>query len=155
MDKKELIKKTIDVPYYKRHTRARIIVLPLILLAAPMTYQNLFPLFVFLMLLVLHTANLVYDIHKLISLQRDPDSYEICMAMVLDSKGAVLFDPGEMYLEIVLTDGDGHRVCLKTNSVFASRDIGYRYYADFLHTYISVLYDRKSGRVLVIDNSET
>lgn len=157
MDKKQLIKTSLDAKYYTSQIIITCCVLPLMILVAVAGYfapQKTAALFVMVVFVFIYAAMIGYCVYKLISMRREPDRYGLYRADVISSHYAFGMSKRAVYLEIAITDEDGERVYLQTKGVFSRSMMSERYHGNFLGKSIPVLYDRVTDTVLVVDESE-
>ena len=153
MDKKKLIRNSIDVRCYVSEILAVSIGL---LLVALLTITGVFASKTAAMLMwviygPLYVAVVGFCIYKLIRITREPDRYEVYKAEVLSSHYALSVLKGAMYLEIVVAVEEGARVHIESAGVFSRSLFSKRYHGRFVGTSVRVLYDRVTGTVLVVE----
>ena len=156
MDKKELIKTSLDARYYTSQIIIMCCILPLMILVAAVGFfapQKTIALFLMVVLVFIYAAMIGYCVYKLISMRREPGRYELYSADVISSHYAFGMSKGAMYLEIAITDEGGERVYLQTKGVFSRSMLSDRYHGNFVGKSIHILYDRATGTVLVVDES--
>ena len=154
MDKKELIKTSLDARYYTSQIIIMCCILPLMILVAAVGFfapQKTIALFLMVVLVFIYAAMIGYRVYKLISMRHEPGRYELYSADVISSHYAFGISKGAMYLEIAITDEGGERVYLQTKGVFSRSIMSERYHGNFIGKSIHILYDRVTGTVLVVD----
>ena len=158
MDKKELIKTSLDARYYTSQIIIMCCILPLMILVAAVGFfapQKTAALFLMVVLVFIYAAMIGYCVYNLISMRREPDRYGLYQADVLSSHYAFGMSKGAVYLEIAITDEFGERVYLQTKGVFSRSMISERYHGNFIGKSIHILYDRVTDTVLVVDDTLT
>ena len=153
MDKKKLIRSSIDVRCYVGEILAvslGLLLVALLVIIEVFTSKTV-ALLMSAVYVLLYVAVVSFCIYKLILITRAPDRYEVYKAEVLASHYALSILKGAMYLDVVVTVEEGARVHIETAGVFSRSLFSKRYYGRFVGTSVRVLYDRVTGTVLVVE----
>ena len=151
MEKKDLVRETLDVRHYRSEL---LIYLVFIVLSVAVCFFGLSgedtgaTFFAFFVAGIVSVCAVAWDVYRLMTITRAPERYEEYEAFVTEAHHSMLSKHG-MYVTIEIETDNG-TVTVDSAVIFSRSFLSSRYYRNVLQRNVKVLYDRTTRSVLIL-----